>query len=152
MQLTLAAPRGSGVGGREHLGSVAWTDGLRQELRKPVLARVCSAQPKHALAAVVGWHGGMGWDGTGQDGMGLTSLQRRARQNEPQQKDRKSLPEGGKKSVGLPQMLPDAGRLLGQREGLASAVLMGFAAQLMVGDTGLELILRNKWQKTERVY
>lgn len=47
--------------------------------------------------------------------------------------------------MGLAQTLPNTRWLLGPREGLASRSSTGICSEL-------ELALRNKWQKTERVY
>lgn len=95
------------------------------------------------------------WDGMGRDEAGqqredsLHSCREEPGQNEPQQKDRKSLPEGGKKSLGWHRccLMPDG--CWGSGKGLPAAALLGFAPQQVpVGDTGLEVALRNKWQKT----
>lgn len=96
----------------------------------------------------------MGRDETGQQCEdSLHSCREEPGQNEPQQKDRKSLPEGGKKSLGWHRccLMPDG--CWGSGKGLPAAALLGFAPQQVpVGDTGLEVALRNKRQKTEHVY
>lgn len=126
-------------------------DSLGWVLWKLVFAQVFSARPKHALAAAVGQHVGMGWVGMRQ-GSSVRTLCIPAEKSQDKMnlsRKTKSLPEGGKKSLGWHRccLMPDG--CWGSGKGLPAAALLGFAPQQVpVGDTGLEVALRNKWQKT----
>jgi len=59
----------------------------------------------------------------------------------------------GREAWGWWRRCPTPGGCWGRGKGSPAAALPGFAPQqVMAADTGLELVLGNKRQKTERVY